>query len=180
MDVGIRDDTLLAGGFGTIAEGVKGLGVASVELVYGREGTVRSLVASGETLNVDREAGRAALGDQCAAAGVRVSALMMANNFNAPDVAAEVNWVRRAAEAAQALGIPALRIDSIMRGEREMSVEDRVARFSSALREALPATARSGVALGIENHGACGNDPAFLASVLEAFEDPRLGLTLDT
>jgi sugar phosphate isomerase/epimerase len=109
-----------------------------------------------------------------------VSALMMANNFNALDVAAEVDWVRRAAEAAQALGIPALRIDSIMRGEREMSVEDRIAQFSSALREALPATERTGVALAIENHGACGNDPAFLAGVLDAFEDPRLGLTLDT
>jgi sugar phosphate isomerase/epimerase len=180
MDVGIRDDTLLAGGFGTIAEGVKALGVASVELVYGRDGTVRSLVAGGETLNLDREAGRAALTEQSAKAGVRVAALMMANNFNAPDLAAEVDWVLRAAEAAQALGIPALRIDSIMRGEREMSLEDRVARFTTALREVLPATERTGIVLGIENHGACGNDPAFLARVLDSFDNPRLGLTLDT
>src|SRR5262249_35365443 len=123
MDVGIRDDTLLAGGFSTIAEGVVALEVASVELVYGREGTVRSLAAAGETLNLDSEAGREALRSQCATSNARVSALMMANNFNAPDLAAEVDWVRRAAEAAQALGIPALRIDSIMRGERELSLD---------------------------------------------------------
>jgi sugar phosphate isomerase/epimerase len=180
MDVGIRDDTLLAGGFGTIAEGVAALGVASVELAYGRDGTVRSLVAAGETLDLDGEAGRQVLRAQSAANGVQVAALMLANNFKAPDVAAEVDWVRRGAEAAQALGIPVLRIDSIMRGEREMPLDQRVARFTAALREAIPATERTAVALGIENHGACGNEPAFLAGVLDAFDNPRLGLTLDT
>jgi sugar phosphate isomerase/epimerase len=180
MDVGIRDDTLLAGGFSSIAEGMAAIGVPSVELAYGREGTVRSLVVGGETLDLDREAGRQALRAQCAAHGVRVAALMLANNFNAPDVGAEVDWVRRGAEAAQALGIPALRIDSIMRGEREMSLDERVGRFTAALREAIPATERTGVALGIENHGVRGNEPAFLAGVLDAFDNPRLGLTLDT
>jgi sugar phosphate isomerase/epimerase len=180
MDVGIRDDTLLAGGFGTLAEGIAALGVDSVELAYAREGTVRSLVTAGEKLDVDSAAGRAALRDQSGKSGVRIAALMLANNFNAPDVAAEVDWVRRGAEAAQALGIPTLRIDSIMRGEREMSVEERVARFSAAMREVIPATEHTGVALGIENHGACGNDPAFLAGVLDAFDNSRLGLTLDT
>jgi sugar phosphate isomerase/epimerase len=171
---------LLAGGFGTLAEGIAALGVDSVELAYAREGTVRSLVTAGEKLDVDSAAGRAALRDQSGKSGVRIAALMLANNFNAPDVAAEVDWVRRGAEAAQALGIPTLRIDSIMRGEREMSVEERVARFSAAMREVIPATEHTGVALGIENHGACGNDPAFLAGVLDAFDNSRLGLTLDT
>jgi sugar phosphate isomerase/epimerase len=180
MDVGIRDDTLLAGGFGTIAEGLNAIGVASVELAYGREGTVRSLVAAGETLDLDSATGRSELRKQCVGSRVRVAALMLANNFNAPDVGAEVDWVRRGAEAAQALGIPALRIDSIMRGERDMSLEERLTRFTAAMREVIPATERSGVALGIENHGVCGNDPAFLAGVLDAFDNPRLGLTLDT
>jgi sugar phosphate isomerase/epimerase len=180
MDVGIRDDTLLAGGFGTIAEGLTALGVASVELVYGRDGKVRSLVAAGETLDLDSAAGRSALREQGERSGVRVSALMLANNFNAPDVGAEMDWVRRGAEAAQALGIPALRIDSIMRGERDMSLEERLTQFTAAMREVIPSTERTGVALGIENHGMCGNDPAFLAGVLDAFDNPRLGLTLDT
>jgi sugar phosphate isomerase/epimerase len=181
MNVGIRDDTLLAGGFGTIAEGMKAIGAASVELAFARDGTVRSLATGGgERLNLEVGAGRAALQEQRATHGFGISALMLANNFNAPDVAAEIDWVRRAAEAAAALGIPALRIDTIMKGEREMSLDERVERFSAALRDLLPATEASGVALGLENHGVCGNEVAFLTRVVEAFDSPRLGYTLDT
>jgi sugar phosphate isomerase/epimerase len=181
MRVGIRDDTLLGGGFATIAEGTRAIGAESVELAFARDGTVRALTAGGDArLNLDTQPGRAALGEQCASTGVSVSALMLGNNFNAPDVAAEVDWVRRAAEAARGLGIPALRIDTIMRDEREMPLEARVERFCAAMREVLPATEATGVALGLENHGARGNEVAFLTKVVESLDEPRLGYTLDT
>jgi sugar phosphate isomerase/epimerase len=181
MNVGIRDDTLMAGGFATIAEGMEAIGAESVELSFARDSTVRALT-EGESVrwNLDTEVGRKALTGEGAANGIRVSVLMLGNNFNPPDLAAEIDWVRRAADAARALGIPALRIDTIMRGEREMSLDDRVARFSAALREILPATEASGVALGLENHGVCGNEVAFLTRVVDSFDSPRLGYTLDT
>ena len=50
----------------------------------------------------------------------------------------------------------------------------------SAMREVLRQTEGSRVAVGMENHGAQGNDPEFLTGVLQAIPDPRLGLTLDT
>lgn len=180
MNVGIRDDTLLSGGFATIAEGVGALDVASVELVFARDGTVRSLEAAGERLHLETEAGRVALREQCARCGVLVSALMLANDFNAQDVAAEIDWVCRAATAAGALGIPVLRIDSIMRHERELSLDERVARFVAAMEKALAATEATGVAMGIENHGAYGNEVAFLTRVVESLDSSRTGYTLDT
>ena len=40
-------------------------------------------------------------------------------------------------------------------------------------------TSRRKVDLAIENHGAQGNDPAFLDGVFQKVRSPRLGMTLD-
>src|SRR5205085_5904063 len=66
------------------------------------------------------------------------------------------------------------------RGEGIEEREARIQRYVAAMRQVLSQTAGSRVAVGMENHGPQGNDPEFLAGVLEAIPDPRLGLTLDT
>jgi sugar phosphate isomerase/epimerase len=75
--------------------------------------------------------------------------------------------------------VPAVRIDSAMTGQRELPLAERVRIYAEAVREALRLTAGSRVALGIENHGAQGNDPEWMRGVLAAVGDPRLGLTFD-
>jgi sugar phosphate isomerase/epimerase len=180
MQVGIRDDMVFAAGFDTLGAGLKALGVDAVELVFARDGSVRSLAAAGQSVDLDTAAGREALREQCSTAGVSVAALMLANNFNAEDVAAEVDWVCRAADAARALGVRALRVDSIMKGERDMSFPGRVEAFAAAMKQVVKATDGWDVAFGIENHGWGGNDPEFLMGVIALVGSPRVGVTLDT
>jgi sugar phosphate isomerase/epimerase len=179
MIVGIRDGTLMGGGYTTVAEGLRALELASVELTYNRDGAVPSLAEAEERVVLTSPEGRQRLAGERDRAGVKISALMLANNFNAPDLDAETAWVCGAIQAAEALGIPALRIDSIMKGEAELTLDQRVERSVHCLSRILRDTASSAVVLGIENHGRFGNDPVFLERTLASVNSPRVGLTLD-
>ncbi len=83
-------------------------------------------------------------------------------------------------KAASALGIPAVRIDAIMHGEREQPLERNVQVFADAMGRILDATADAKVDMGIENHGSQGNRPEFLDAVLGKVNSPRVGVTIDT
>lgn len=179
MIVGIRDGTLMGGGYENIAAGLRALEVTSVEMTYDRDGTVRSLTEGAERIDLSTAEGRKRLATERERAGVQISALMLANNFNAPDRDAEVAWVVGAVRAAEALGIPGLRIDSIMKGEADLTLDERVERTVVCLRRVLEETAGSKVELGIENHGRCGNDPIFLERTIQGVGSSRFGLTLD-
>jgi sugar phosphate isomerase/epimerase len=169
----------MGGGYGSIAEGLRALEVTSVEMTYDRDGTVRSLTEGAERVDLGTDEGRKRLAAERDRAGVQISALMLANNFNAPDREAEVAWVCGAVRAAEALGIGGLRIDSIMKGEAELTLDQRVERTVACLGRVLEQTANSVVALGIENHGRCGNDPIFLERAIHDVASSRFGLTLD-
>jgi sugar phosphate isomerase/epimerase len=101
----------------------------------------------------------------------------MANRFaERPDT--EVQLCAKVAEAAQALGARAIRIDvapHITLGRAEF-----LALSIKTLGRLLAATESTGVAFAIENHGTWTNDPAFLQPLLAGVGSPRLGLTLDT
>jgi sugar phosphate isomerase/epimerase len=179
MYVSVRDDTVRAAGFGTLLEGLRAMGIDSVELSFSRDRTVASLTDDRRfplATAADGEAYRKHLGDN----GVSVSGLLVANNFGATDCAPEVAWCVDAIHGAEWLGTPAIRADTIMRTETPEDREARVQRYVAAMRQVLRQTEGSRVAVGMENHGPQGNDPEFLAGVLEAIPDPRLGLTLDT
>src|SRR5690242_17433744 len=112
MYVSIRDDTLRATGFNSIAEGLAYYGLQGVELSVNREYRVHALTPT-ETqpnlfLNADADVGT--LRKQAEEAGVRISALLVANNFNAPDIESELAWIVRVVEVAARLGAPAVRI----------------------------------------------------------------------
>src|SRR5438105_257892 len=111
MIVGIRDGTLMAGGYASIAEGLKTLELSTVELTYHRDNSVPSLARGEERLALDDAAGRQRLTEESQGARVQISGLMLANNFNAADLDAEIAWVCGAIRAAEALQIPVLRID---------------------------------------------------------------------
>lgn len=179
MYVSARDDTVKAAGFGTLLEGLRAMGITSIELGLTRDRSVASLTDERRfplATAADAEAYRRHLAE----CGVSVSALLVANNFGAADPAPEIAWCVDAIHGAEWLGAPAIRADTIMRGDGLEERGARVQRYVSAMREVLRQTEASRVAVGMENHGAQGNEPEFLAGVLEAIPDPRLGLTLDT
>jgi sugar phosphate isomerase/epimerase len=179
MYVSVRDDTTRAAGFGTLLEGLRAMGLDSIELNYTAERQAPSLTEDRRlplATAADYDAYRRHLREN----GVTVSALLVANNFGAADAEPQIAWCVDAIRAAEALGAPAIRADTIMRTETPEDRDARVRRYTAAVREVLSRSAGSPVAVGMENHGPQGNDPEFLAGVLDAVPDPRLGLTLDT
>jgi sugar phosphate isomerase/epimerase len=155
------------------------MGVNSIELNYTADRSVASLTGE-ERMPLASAADYAAYRSHLEGNGVTVAALLLANNFGAADVDPEIAWCVDGIRAAEALGAPAIRADTIMRGEGIEERSARIQRYVAAMRQVLSRTEGSPVAVGMENHGPQGNDPEFLAGVLEAIPDPRLGLTLDT
>jgi len=178
----IRDEIVFAAGYKTLAEGLKDLGIPGVELFVLRDDTVPAIDPQGDKTRLDltEPDELAELQRQATANGVTLSALCMGNNFNAEDKAAEIAWAVRTVQAAEQLGIPAIRIDAIMHGERHLPLEERQRIFAEAVKTILAETPDSEVDLGVENHGMQGNDPDFLTGLLLQVDSPRLGLTLDS
>lgn len=182
MYAAIRDDIVLSAGYPTVRAGLLDLGLIGLEVEFARDNTVHALDSSEGPARLDltTDSGLETFRAQCATSGIRVAALLMHNNLGSPDREGEIEWVVRAARAAQALGTPAIRIDAIMSGERDLPLEKRHEHFHSVMAEILERTAEWGGDFGIENHGFQGNDPAFLEGLFARTDDPRLGLTMDT
>ena len=179
MYISIRECHLLDA-FGGIKPGLDAMGIDAVELEYFRDRTVFSLDATdGSKTSLASDADISAFADDCARLGVRVSALLLHNNFAAEDVEAELDWVISCIRAASKLGVKAVRIDAIMSTEREWSLDQRVQRFVDCMGRVLDATSDLDVQMGIENHGVKGNEPEFLDMVLDKVGSPRLGNTID-
>lgn len=182
MYVSVRDDIVLATGYASLAEGVQAYGLAALELAVPRDGTVHTLVDDGQGARIDLggDAGVARLAAQIASTGVRPSAFCLPTNFNADDIDGEIAWIVRIVQASAELGVPAVRIDAVMHGERDLSLEERGRIFATGVRRVLEATDGLPVDLGIENHGFQGNDPDFIEGQMALVGSPRLGVTMDT
>lgn len=180
MYISVRD-VHLPGLFGSIHVGLDAMGIDSVELNYSKDRTVPSL---------DSHTGaRESLADETAiehyaykANGFRVKpcALLLANNFGAPDLQGELDYVISAVKAAGQLGIKAVRIDAYLSTQDEWPLTQRAHHFADCMKKILDATRDLDVSMGIENHGHKGNEQEFLDTVLNAVNSRRVGLTIDT
>jgi len=179
MYISIRDGIVMHAKYPTLAEGLRELGVQAVELSYGRDRGVIALDAS-EQLKLDSPDAAARYREHLDKYGVRPAAFLLATDFNQPDLDAEVAWVVEAVQAAHGLGMAAIRVDSAMTGQRELPMDERVARYSAGIKRVLQRTEDTPVALGVENHGFQGNDPNWLDSLFAQVNSPRFGMTLDT
>jgi sugar phosphate isomerase/epimerase len=174
----LRDGTALSAGFPTLKEAGAACGISAFELSLDRQMRAPSVVA-GDTFTLSSAAAVEEYGRHLRDNDIRPAGFLLANNFNAPDLDAEVAWVVRALRAAHTLGMPALRVDSIMSGEREMTTPQRVERFVACLSRIVSETADLPTGLGIENHGVGGNDRAFLDAVFAGVGSDRVGMTMD-
>jgi sugar phosphate isomerase/epimerase len=180
--VAVRDVTLFQGGYPSVLQGLKDLGLTAVELAVGRNVSVLHLTSSfagPRAILTDRE-GMTDLRAEYAEAGIHISGLMVASNFNAEDLESEIAWVVGAVHLADALGADAVRVDAAMTGQRELSFPRRVSLYAVAVRRILEATPEAATPLAIENHGLQGSDPRWLREVLDALGSPRVGVALDT
>ena len=176
----VRDCIALAA-FPSLKEGLDALGFDAVELEFARDNSVLPIRGAREDrVKLDTPAATAAFRRELTDADVRVSALLMGNNFGSGDLDGEINWTVTAIEMAEALGVPTVRIDAIMHGGRDFPLERNVEVFADAMARILDATSNANVDLGVENHGFQGNNPDFLDILLEKVDCPRLGVTIDT
>lgn len=182
MYLSIRDDIVFAAGYATLAEGLKDLNIPGIELFVHEDDTVPAIAPEGgkTRLKLTDQEDLAALKAQAKANNVTISALCMGNNFNAEDKQFQIDWAVRTVKAAKKLGVPAIRIDAIMHGEKNLPLEERQRIVAESVKRILEETVDSGVDLGIENHGYQGNDPDFITGLLLEVDSPRLGLTLDS
>jgi len=182
MYLSIRDAILPGAGFCCTGAGLKQLGVNAVEIAVAQDMTVPAIVpVDGKArFALDSPTAAAEFGKHAKESGARLAALLTMNKFGGEDNDAQVQWVTGTVRAAAALGVEAVRIDSIMINERERPLQERVAVFVECVKRVLSATAGSKVDVGVENHGWGGNDPAFLDAVLERIDSDRFGVTLDT
>jgi len=178
MYTAIRD-IHLPGVFGTVKAGLDALGIDAVELHYERDKTVASPDSPGRESLADKTAVEH-FAYRCSGLKIKPSALLLANNFGAEDLAGELDWVVSAVKAAGQLGVRAIRIDAYLSTQDQWPLEKRARHFADCMSRILDATSKLDVAMGIENHGHKGNEQEFLDAVLDAVHTPRVGLTLDT
>ena len=182
MYVGVRDIIIQHAGYSTIAEGLATLGLNAVELALGRNLSIPLPAAplDGARCELTSVATMEAAKREYDDAGMHVCGLLVANNFNADDIDAEVQWVADALAIADCLEADAVRIDSAMTGQQQIPLAERIDIYASVVGRALQAASECTTPLAMENHGLQGIDHEWLQGVLDKTDSPRLGVTLDT
>lgn len=179
MYLAIRDGIVYEAGYPSLEAGLEALQIGSIELEYGRDDTLPSITGEkGQRISVSGPAGVGEVRGQLANGGYSACALMMANQLNG-DRQFEVDWAVRGCRLAAELGIPVVRIDTILKEHDRISLQDQINVVVGVLAEVLEKTPDLDIPMGMENHGP-GNDPDLLFGILEAFSHPRVGMTLDT
>lgn len=179
MYVSIRDCMVAGDEFSSPVQGMRHLGVEAAEIALSRDFKVFAM-DSKDPLTLQSDADAKAYKKHLDGLGLRAAAFLTACDFNSGDFESNVKWVTRALELADAMGMPAIRIDSAMSNERNLNFQTRVNLFAKGLGAALERTKGSKVAMGIENHGFQGNNLAFQLNVYKSVGSDRLGSTMDT
>ena len=109
------------------------------------------------------------------ASGCRITAFLMANNFD-EQLEKELDWTRQVVKAAQPLGVNAIRIDVV---PRKLPVEKFLPFAIEACQRMCEIVEHTPIRLGVENHGQITNDPDFLDKLFAGVGSAKLGLTLD-
>jgi sugar phosphate isomerase/epimerase len=182
MYISIAVEMLVNAGFPSIVEGLRFLGLDAFELPVNREMQTKSVNGPFTEINNLSDPEQIEAYQKILTKNhLRVSSLLLANDFSRSDLDAEIAWVVHCAELASKLWADSIRIDAIMKGvEKTWSQEKRIQIFIDSMKRVLEATSKLGTHFGIENHGWQGNDPTFLDQIISAVNSPRLGNTLDT
>lgn len=177
MYVAIRDCMLPAMGLEDHFDALEALGLDSVELAVSGEARVSWPTSDGGQFDLTLADDRVRLKELFDAKGASICAFLMGNDFTSEEFDAEVRALVTTCEAAEAVCVPAVRVDMVLR-RADMPEDEFVGCCAEAVRKALSAT--SSVRIGVENHGSTSNRPELLDKVFAAVGDMRFGLTLDS
>jgi sugar phosphate isomerase/epimerase len=179
-EVAVRDAMIGASSVSTFIAALKQLNLTAFELGIAADGSLLYLSPDEgqQAFNISDEADTNRLKGQLDDAEVKPCALLLGTDFCGPQAEAHVTWAVNAVRAAQTLGANVVRLDPLT-ANRELDMPQIRDNFVRSVSQVLEQTADTGVAIGIENHGAIGNDPEFLDGIFERINDERLGITLD-
>lgn len=92
-----------------------------------------------------------------------------------------LDYILQYIEPAQTLGADIVRTELYYDGERNPGWEDEAMKHAiDGINRLLDATRDSGLMINTENHHGISSRPGWLASLVEAVDDPRFRLTVDT
>ncbi len=171
-----RDAILRPTGQKDLWSALQAVGAEGVEIQVAEDLSLPGVFHPTEKYSVATTSGIERLAADAKAAGQRITAFCTFNRFeDRPQM--EIEWCTRVARAAQALGVPTVRIDVVPSTLKNTAfLKPAVA----ALKKVMAATEPTGVTFAIENHGHTTNDPTFLGPLFQRVGSERLGLTLDT
>jgi sugar phosphate isomerase/epimerase len=176
LPVTCRDVTVRPTGKPDLWSALQAVGADGVEIVVTEDMSLPGVFHPTKKYTLATTEGVEQLAADAKAAGQRITGFCLANRFEErPKV--EIKWCTQAARAAQALGVPAIRLDVV---PARLSNADFLKLAVAALRKIMSLTESTGVAFAVENHGHTTNDPAFLKALFHGVGSERLGLTLDT
>lgn len=173
MFVAIRDVLVRSLGFHNVFEGLKWLGVNSIELALDKK--LKAVAFSSSLSDLD------SLNEFISKLGeneVNVCALLLANDFGSEDLESEIKYVKKGIEVAKRLGVKVVRVNAVMRPRLSWTLEDMLSVTVNSLKSAL--CSDSVVWLAVENHGVVSNKREFLRGLFEMTKGLSIGLTLDT
>jgi sugar phosphate isomerase/epimerase len=181
LDVAVRDATVTVRDGQSFFDALREIDVISFELGLRMDCTLlQPLAVQGEaSFSVVDEASTARLKARVDSENIHVCALLLGTDFSAPNVEEHITWAVHAVRIAEQLGTPTVRLDPLT-GNSTLPRSQICDNFVRCVERVLEATEDSSVDLGIENHGAVGNDVEFLDGIFERVHSPRLGMTIDT
>jgi sugar phosphate isomerase/epimerase len=154
---------------------LKAVGAGGVEVVVTEDLQCPGLFHPQKQYHVADDAGIGVLKADLEAHGLRLTALCMNNRLD-ERLEGELAWATQLLQAAQRLGVAAIRIDvvpRVIKADEFMPFAVKACALLCDLAKDTP------VRYGIENHGHWTNQPKILEALLDGVGSTHLGLTLD-
>jgi len=155
---------------------LKALGADCFEAQVNDELALDSFSAPGRQYTVATTEGISILKADLAENRRRIAAFCMHNKFE-QRMDKEIEMAQQLVQAADRLGVPAIRIDV---APRAMPIPEFLQFAIKACRRLCDDTKGLSVRFGIENHGRFTNDPDQMEKLIAGVGSDRLGITLDT
>ncbi len=184
MYVSVRDFTVVWVGYEDLVKGLKDLGLDRYEMYVNKTLTqdtyedMGHIVKLGFNLRDARE--RKEFLEFSKNMGIKPCTILLENDFSSENLEEELNYIKKATQLADEIGVEVIRINSHMQIMGEKPIEEYAEHFVKIMKSLLRETRGSSVAYAVENHGYVSNDERFLDHAFKEVNDERIGLTLDT
>jgi len=174
MFIAIRDVLLKSLGFNDVFEGLRHLGLNSIELALDRELKavafhnikLKDFSSINEFKSLLKEN------------NIHICALLLGNDLGSENLEKELKYIKSSMEIAKELGVKVVRVNAVMKLRPNWTLSDALKVTVKALKEASEYDKK--IWLAVENHGIISNKREFLRSLFENTKGFRIGLTLDT